>query len=264
MELDKYRTVMDIVHKYQNAQKAIEQAYFMLEYAHKELSPVAKYVNVMTSGYSRSGENAARNIEEVNNSIKADIWKAILDKTHATEFMTPKRLETFRKTLEKPENLPDITPETIRDFVENVLNNAPDMLKEFIKETFDWLQPGNWQLKYKTNEKSKYEIKEKIIKSYVFRRKYSGVGVELRYRCRDQIQAMDNAFNLMDGKGTSKYPGNALTVIETACNDKKMECETDYFKLKFYLNGNCHIQFKRIDLVNQMNKIAGEFLVKPE
>lgn len=64
-------------------------------------------------------------------------------------------------------------------------------------------------------------------------------------------------------KGTSKYPGNAVTAIREACNQDLMACETEYFKFKFFFNGNCHIQFKRMDLVARMNQIAGENLVKP-
>lgn len=34
--------------------------------------------------------------------------------------------------------------------------------------------------------------------------------------------------------------------------------ETEYFKFKCYKNGNLHLEFKRSDLVDTLNQIAGD------
>ena len=55
---------------------------------------------------------------------------------------------------------------------------------------------------------------------------------------------------------------SALSAIEVACENRLRECETDYFRFKWFKNGNMHLTFKRMDLVAKMNQIAGENLIK--
>ena len=74
---------------------------------------------------------------------------------------------------------------------------------------------------------------------------------------------MDNAFHLIDGAGISKYPENAITAIENAAKNQDF-AETEYFRFQWYKNGNLHIKFKRMDLVNKINQIAGDRLLGKE
>ena len=96
-EISRYETVSDIVQKYQDAQKAINQAYFMLEYAQKQLHTITTYIDVLPkNGYSGDITDVNRTIKSVMDGFKKRVWEAILKKTSAPEFMTPKRLKTFQ------------------------------------------------------------------------------------------------------------------------------------------------------------------------
>ena len=260
----KHQSIWEIVNNYKSAQKEIIAAYELLAQAEDRLKVFCNYPHVLPGRRSMYGDN--HEVKKILKGIKSDAWRGILKKTNAVSFMTPKRYDKFQKDLDKPDNLPEINFETVRDFVENVINAAPDMLIEFIKETFNWLQPGGWTLNYKTNQKSKYELQEKVIKPGIFELRWGAESSNLRYYYQNSISAMDNAFMLLDGKGTAK-PGagsSALSAIETACQNKLNECETEYFKFKWFKNGNMHLMFKRMDLVAKMNQVAGENLVKPE
>jgi len=61
----------------------------------------------------------------------------------------------------------------------------------------------------------------------------------------------------MDGKGPIKYPGDMTTQIQATIQDKKDTCETEYFKCKWYMKGTLHLEFKRMDLVEKLNKMVG-------
>ena len=39
--------------------------------------------------------------------------------------------------------------------------------------------------------------------------------------------------------------------------------QDDYFKFKWFRNGNLHIEFKREDLLTELNRVGGEGQVKP-
>lgn len=262
-ELTKYETVMDIVNTYQTGQKEIAAAYALLDQAQKRMNGITKYFGVLPNReHYFYDDNPAKNLPSILDLAKRRTWEYILDKTQAPSFMTPKRLKEFNDSLEKPDSLPEITPESIRAFVENVLGAAPDMLLEFIKETFDWLMPSDWSVReYKTNAKSKYELQDKVIKTYLCER-WAG-HFDIRHSYTANILSMENAFSLLEGKGTRKYPGDAITQIRDKCRAGATEVETEYFKIKFFKNHNCHIYFTRMDLVAKMNQIAGENLVKP-
>lgn len=257
-ELMPYESVYKCVANYEAAVKNIKAGYALIGEAQKLAGEFAKYWGGLY------GRGSSYDIDEyamkaVLADLKAKTWAGILEKTQAQKFMTTKRYNDFQKALEKPDELPEITFETVRDFVENLVESAPDMILEFIKETFDWLKPGTWMQEYKTNQKSEFEIGEKIIKSYVFDAWYSPP--RLSYRAEQPMRAMDSAFHLMDGKGIPNG-SSAVAAFEAARANGMSEAETEYFKFKWYKNGNCHIQFKRMDLVAKMNQIAGENMLK--
>ena len=255
-EIMPYQTIHKLVNDYQEGVKRISAAYELLEQGQSLLSDIAKYSYVLPDNRSLYGKE----ITGVLNKIKSQAWEGILAKTQADKFMTHNRRQAFDKSLEKPETLPDITIETITSFVDNLVDSAPDMLLEFIKETFDWLKPGRWSMKYKTNQKSEYELDEKIIKA-IFQLGYNAKP-SLSYYHEQPLKAMDSAFHLMDGKGIPKNGSSAYTAIKTAEGENKQTAETEYFYFKWYKNQNCHITFKRMDLVNKMNQIAGENMLK--
>ncbi len=71
------------------------------------------------------------------------------------------------------------------------------------------------------------------------------------------MTAMDNVFHMLDGKGIPPgYNGPLITAINQTGPEGKGQ--TDYFKFALYAgNGNMHLEFRRIDLVDQLNSVAG-------
>uniref|UniRef100_A0A6M3ILZ6 DUF4942 domain-containing protein n=1 Tax=viral metagenome TaxID=1070528 RepID=A0A6M3ILZ6_9ZZZZ len=263
LEIMPYETVNQIINNYNLAVNKIQTAYTLLGNAQTLLKSFMSYPHVMPNNKTLY-DNGVREVKDVLRKLKSDAWRGILEKTQAPKFMTATRYQEFERSLEKPEILPEITIESVRDFIDNLVMTAPNMLLEFIKETFNWLLPGCWNKPYKTNEKSKYEIQEKIIKECVFSAKDKyGFLPRLNYHSQQELRSMDAAFHLMDGKGIPKNGSAAYSAIKTAEQEKRMDAETEYFKFKWFNNGNCHIIFKRLDLVERMNQVAGENLLKP-
>ena len=258
-EIIPYATINQMVQDYQEGIKRVSAAYELLSQAEPLLKSIASYPHVMPDDRYLPDWAA----ERVLKSLKKSAWSGVLLKTQAQKFMTNSRYEKFERSLEKPDDLPEITIQTVQDFVQNLITSAPDMILEFITETFNWLRPGSYSLNnYKTNQKSEYEIQEKIIKSWMFDAWYKPP--RLNHSSAQPLKAMDSAFHLMDGKGIPKDESSATSAIEIARQENKQTAETEYFRFKWYKNGNCHIQFKRMDLVVKMNQIAGEGLLKPE
>ena len=215
--------------------------------------------------YSRPKEE----IDGIVKTLKKDAWHNIVTKTNVKSFTTHKRNEAMMKDLEDPDKLPAVTVDNIKKFVDNLHGSAPELILEFIKETFEWLKPGCWNDGLKTNAKNKYELHDKAIKHSMIESNYSG-GYRVRYGYYGHggdvsLHAMHNAFSLADGKGVSTYPGDSVTLINDVGRDGSVtKAENEYFEFKWFKNGNLHIKFKRMDLVAKINQIAGGGMLKPE
>jgi len=256
-----YETVKQIVGNYTEGIRLVAEAYDLLMRGQVLLESITSHPSVLPDNHKLYDD---RQCNTILKKLKAEAWRGILAKTDARKFMTDKRYAQFGKSLEDPESIPEITIEAVNNFVLNLIESAPDMILEFVRETFNWLQPGFNSYTYKTNEKSKYELHDKIIKEYMFENIYRN-RISLQYRTEQPLRAMDAAFHLLDGKGMPKNGNSAAcSAIRAAEQAGKQRAETNYFSFKWYKKGTCHITFKRMDLVNRMNQIAGEGLLRGE
>jgi len=166
--------------------------------------------------------------------------------------MTVKKYDQMIKEIEAG-NLPEFTLENINTIVFQFAGDMPGLLKESLIETFDYLRPRRSH--HKTN--SEYEIGKKVIKEWVV----ESYGVH--HRSSQDIISLHNTFSLLDGKGPAK-DDDALKAINHAVRNKESNCETEYFKFKWFLNNNLHIEFKRMDLLKELNKIGGANMLKKD
>ena len=85
----------------------------------------------------------------------------------------------------------------------------------------------------------------------------------LRPRIPRIFVALDNVFHRLNGKGTPKYPDDLVTCLSEKIRNKAAVAETPYFRCKWYLNGNLHVEFLRLDLLKELNHIGGNHVQVP-
>ena len=102
---------------------------------------------------------------------------------------------------------------------------------------------------YKTNQR--YHIGKKVILICAV----SSYGIQSG--TSQHLRALDNVFHRLDGKGTPKYPDDLVTGLSETIRKKAAVAETPYFRCKWYRNGNLHVEFKRLDLLKELNRIGG-------
>jgi hypothetical protein len=95
-----------------------------------------------------------------------------------------------------------------------------------------------------------------VILGYCVDQRWGG-HFDVYYAKKQHLQALDNVFHLLDGQGIARYPNDLATAIDTVGNKGGQECQTSYFRCKWFRNGNLHITFERLDLVQEINKRAG-------
>lgn len=209
-------------------------------------------------------------------------WSAILAKTGIYKVMSSKRAQELREALGEyggkracfrsgddggddglcdprdPLNaFPPITPETITQVVKGYASSATEFLEEAVKQEYDYWKPSPYNCrerrKYKRNDE--FVLGKRIIRSYMVTTGWGGK-FRIQYgQSEEHCTALDNIFHMLDGKkGLEGYRG---PFVDTVNASQTGAGETDYFRFKCHLNGNLHLEFKRLDLLALFNRIAG-------
>lgn len=197
--------------------------------------------------------------DETTARIEKQVWAALVERLEVKRMMSIHRVKELDDAIEKGEMSP-ISIENVTAFATGISNALPDMLVEAVREVYNWLRPAaGWHgSHYKTNQKNaRFELGPKVILSGMVESGWSGkIPFHVHYHCTDKLRALDNVFSALDGKGqiSKTYYGPLADAINSSPTGRG---ETDYFRFKAFKNRNLHLEFKRLDLVEHFNALAG-------
>ena len=248
--LEVFSSAEAMVNSYHEGIKTLTEAYALMEQAQQLLGRAVDHPCTVRDGYYRSGVNQ-QDLQEVIDKNHKGAWHRIIDKMQLRHLLSDARFKEIEKQIEAGD-IPELTVDNIYGLVQGLTANMSDFLSECIKETFDWLIPYRGSA-YKTNKESK--VGAKVIKDYMV--DHYGRGFSIDYRKEQNLIALDNVFHLLDGKGPVKHPGGLVTTIkETMRDTRQTQCETPYFKARWFLKGTLHLWIKRSDLLVELNRIG--------
>lgn len=259
MDLIRHVPINSFIESYQMAVKEVDEAFNHLAAAKRHLQYIygeneSRWrVEVLKSHQNYC--NLERAALDNKQAMKKTMWSYIIEKTQIRHLLTEKKQQELDRMIEN-ETLPEVEADTIRAFISNLACNLPNLFKEACCEVFDMLRPPRSE--YKTN--TEFEIGSKVIMNYMI--DYSFGSCMLEYRREQSLINLDNVFHLMDGKGSVKYPHDLVTAIKGAIREKRWDVETEYFKCKWHKKRSLHITFKRLDLVQELNRVAGGNRIK--
>jgi len=196
-------------------------------------------------------------------ALKRGAWSYIVSRLRLREMMSIKDRAELDKALAREDSyyraendtLPALTLDAVWGWLDGVAANVGKLKEDSIKEVFELLRPRLHE--YKTN--SEYEIGRKIILQWGGYPSKFDTRPKVCYTRQDEIQAVDNVFHLLDGKGPANKEGGLLQALQTAERERKspLVAETEYFRVKIFLKGSSHIEIKRLDLLRELNRIGG-------
>jgi hypothetical protein len=197
--------------------------------------------------------------EQVKELWKLKAWSTLVDRVGIRKVMSAKRrkdLDEILSNYHKPsgaDSLPDITEATIVDVLLGYAQSAEEFLEEAIREEYDFWKCHNTRAELKTNLKSLWKLDRKVIKGYMVE-SWSGGKFEVKYERRGHVAALDNIFHCLDGRGAIQGTNGPLcdTIAKSHGGG-----ETDLFSFRCFKNGNLHLEFKRLDLLEKFNAICG-------
>ena len=193
--------------------------------------------------YGKPDETIAR--------LQRQAWGHLVERLELRRMMSVKAWTQLEQQLERGE-LPEITEANVQGVLAGFQSQLPDMLNDAVQEVFEWLRPRRSE--YKTN--TEFEVGTKVILSNVVNLGWSK-GFDVSHHREAQLSALENVFSALDGRGqiTKGYYSELSNAIKAA--DRTGRGETDYFRFRVFKNGNLHIEFKRLDLLDRFNQLAG-------
>ena len=250
------QTIASMVAAYEASKAQIEEAFNLMDQASTGMK--GAFGDKVLYAVDRVFPDDMRR-EKAITLLLVGAWTYVVNQTGVRNVMTQERTDELKEQLDNAD-LPPFTVENIQAMLNQLRGDLGTLMEESVKEVFEWLRPR--RSGYKTN--TEFEVGQKAILSNVFdiwqyRDSYN-ISVDEQ---NAMLTGLDNVFHLLDGKGVARYPGDLKTLVKEAVKKKEWECETEYFQCKWYKKGSFHLKFKRMDLVAQMNQIAGGARLKP-
>lgn len=286
--LTKHQTVTEIVQIYEQARADIVAGFALIADAEQRLSATFSHTEYGSDIHIRDRWRGHANIRfdapaDTLEMLKRDIWARIVDRLEIQRIASVKRWKEIeaqiengghwecprcRKVSQGPVTghtvgrcrdchvdqvavpLPEITVDNVMRWGQAQRAALPELLKEAVREVFDFLRPPGSP--YKTN--TEFEVGRRVIIEYGVELGFHG-RFTLNYH-RDQFfTALDNVLHALDGKGVPKTPRPALYA---ALRDSEGgRGETPYYRFKAFRKGTLHLEFTRMDLIKRLNEIAG-------
>lgn len=191
-------------------------------------------------------------LEDMHKAMERRAWDVLVDALGIKNVMSVAKRKEFDEQLKKGE-LPPVTEQTITAILLGLAGQADQFAKEAAHEIFGILRPsGHWGGQYATN--NAFRVGRRVILSWKVERSYSG-GFRVHYGCEQTLTAIDGVFHLLAGMGVMRENKGPLVAAINA-TDATGRGETEFFRFKCYKNRNLHLEFKRLDLVKELNFLA--------
>lgn len=172
-------------------------------------------------------------------------WRHLMQASGLRSLMDAKAREQWDKSLEKGE-FPELTRENIEATFSGLYAARGDMFERGVIECFRRL---SWD--YKTN------LPQKFGKRIVLRCVTGTYG----NRACDELDDLVRVMHVLDGKPEPDHRRGTYAVLSAAGLTYANRCgvvEADYYSIRTFKNMNGHVTFKRLDLVERMNKIIAK------
>lgn len=259
-------TVRELIQCFEQAKQAVRVHFAGLIAAQKSLDDRFKLGNHcgVSIYIERHGHRSADYLdaEYAIKEMEKQAWKSVIDRLDIWRVMSEARAKELRKLIEDGQ-LPELNEDNALQLAKAYVGNLDKLVDELTKEVFDWLRPRVDEEgrsynggQYKTNKRE--IIGSRVIRSCFVTPWGLGKGkFHVRYgECQQRLHTLENLFRALDGQGST---GRGFrSDLENAINESPDgEGQTEYFKFRACKNGNLHIEFRREDLLAELNRRAG-------
>ena len=191
--------------------------------------------------------------EKIRIAMDRSMWRSFVVNTPLWSLMDTKARKQF--DVDMAGVPPEANEENLSATMRAYFADADNIFRRSLIETF-----RNLSSEYRSN--NAFRLDKKIILGSI----QNSYGHFSHY-AEDRIRDLDRVFWVLDGK---EYPSDysagltgrlreALRQTSIGMTAGAGKCETEYFSVKYFKNGNAHATFKRPDLVSKANRMIAEY-----
>lgn len=226
----------------------------------EEASAIAMQANigfpdvVIDRYYSRRGHNSIRLSDResaekaIREIIDASAWRYLMAESGLRTFMDAKARDKWDTQIGEGD-VPELTAANVEATFRSLYHARGDMFERGVIECFRGL---SWH--YKTN------LPQKFGKRIVMAHLHCGGYCSYTQKSNHMDDLM-RVFSVLDGKPEPDHRGGTNQLVGSALRESKAYpklAENDYMTIKLFKNGNGHVAFKRLDLVEKLNAIIAK------
>ncbi len=193
--------------------------------------------------------------EAARKMIDRRMWAVLIELTDLERLMDKAAKDALYRQLQ--EEVPEATEDNIFATLQQFALDADTIFKRGISNCFSSLDR-----RFRSHDG--WKVGNRVILSYAFDEWGSW---NYNRNHRDTMHDIDRTFAVLDGRDNPHMVGGIVTAVEQArgrgFGRRQSECESDYFKIRCFKNGNAHVWFKRDDLVDKVNRLLGEYYGAP-
>jgi hypothetical protein len=278
-------TIEDVV-RYRNQTIGLyETAFDKIEEAHEALEAAREMAARCHPGVTSYNYDRAQEIDEFNSAVRlprkerylrtarrlTDInaWSWIIQRTELEKLMDHQAKEELRTHMRYVPERTDREGQLINE--EEMAKGLPDLTVENIMATLERFradsamifQRGIANVFSKLDRRFRSHDGFKIGSRIILTRCFNDWG-SLNYgETRNMLIDVERVFAILDGHPEGSF-AEGLNALEDSRRGgglapRQSECDTPYFKIRGFKNGNAHLWFVRDDLTAKVNKLLGDY-----
>jgi hypothetical protein len=235
-----------VLERLAQAFRILQEAHDIAFNAHLGFPHIVASKDYRGSGQDVVGEYATNGeaLSACRAAIDATAWRYLMQESGMRSLMSASKRREFDEHVSKG-RMPELTRETVYATFGALHESRADMFDQGVIECFKKL---SWV--YKTNLPQKFG--KRIIVSYLT---YT---YGINHSAADHLGDLMRVFHILDGKPEADYRQGCFAQIGIAIREQTAwpkSYQNDYFALKLFRNGNGHLCFKRLELIDAMNGI---------
>lgn len=188
-------------------------------------------------------------ISEFTKQIDRALWRQAFDATGFNKYMDNKARKDFENSLDREP--PAFSIDNIRSTFLTAAQDADMMFNRGVVEIFRYFSK-----EYKTNQDQTFTIDRKFIVGWIFERRWSGGGLQIRYASEPKINDLDRVVKVCAGLDFN--PRELESNINKAMKANGIY-EDDFYRIKGFNNGNAHIELKKQSTIDQINECIAAY-----
>lgn len=184
-------------------------------------------------------------IEAAMKAFDAVAWQRLMRESGLRSLMDATAREKWDKSIEARDT-PELTRANIYSTFTMLHEGRAEMFERGVISCFQRL---SWR--HKTNQPQKFG--KRII--------MTSLTGSYGHKQADELDDLMRVFHVLDGKPEADHRAGVYAMLSGAgatSGGTAGQCENDYLRIKFFKNTNGHIEFKRLDLVQALNRIIAK------